>query len=94
MTLYRILFGIDLLAAGVILFFFLWGLADGTVSGFNIGLWMLILAGPASVLVGGYALRARAHLLAANLVLLILAAPAMLFMAVVVLLMTTQPNWH
>jgi nitrogen fixation-related uncharacterized protein len=36
MITYRVLIGIDLLAAAVVLFFFLWGLSDGTVSSFNI----------------------------------------------------------
>lgn len=34
---------IDALIAALAVFFFPWGLADGSVSTFNIGLWMLLL---------------------------------------------------
>ena len=47
--LFRILCGIDG-AIGLLVFgFFLAGLADGSVSSFNIGLWMGLLAGLAGV---------------------------------------------
>ena len=45
MVTFRILFGIDALAAAVVLFFFIWGLSDGTVSDFNILLWLALLGG-------------------------------------------------
>jgi hypothetical protein len=42
---FRILWGFDLLIALVVVFFFFWGLSDGTVSAFNIGLWLVLLLG-------------------------------------------------
>ena len=47
MTTFRILFGIDALAAAVVAFFFVWGLSDGSVSAFNILLWLALLGGVA-----------------------------------------------
>jgi hypothetical protein len=56
---FKILFGIDALAGAVILYFFFVGLADGSVSSFNMGLWAAILAALAAILGGGYALNAN-----------------------------------
>ena len=53
MATFRILFGIDALAAAVVAFFFVWGLSDGSVSAFNILLWLALLGGVGVVLGGG-----------------------------------------
>jgi multisubunit Na+/H+ antiporter MnhF subunit len=42
--LVRTLLGIDLLVALVVLYFFVIGLADGSVSSFNMSLWLGLLA--------------------------------------------------
>ena len=55
--LYHILLTIDGLAALVALGFFTAGLADGTVSDFNISTWLLLLIGVCSFPIGGVALR-------------------------------------
>lgn len=94
MVLWRILFGIDVLAAVVVFFFFAWGVSDGSVSSFNIGTWMAILAVVAAVLGGGAALRANGHPVLSGLVLLILAGPASLYGLFVLVLIIAQPNWH
>ena len=94
MILFRILFGIDALAAAVVLFFFVWGLSDGTVSSFNILLWLALLGGCAGILGGGLLLNAYGQRRIANGVLLILAFPAFMiglfFLAVIIL----QPRWN
>ena len=41
MTVFRILFGIDTLVAVVALWFFVIGLGDGSVSSFNMLLWLV-----------------------------------------------------
>jgi hypothetical protein len=92
--LFWILWGFDALIAAVFLFFFFWGLADGTVSSFNIVLWLAILAGLAVILGGSLKLRAKGHARPAIGILLILAIPGMLgvlfFLAVLIL----QPRWN
>ncbi len=92
--LFWILFGIDAIAAAVALFFFCLGLADGTVSDFNIGIWALLLLGIGAILGGGFWLRAaRAHRLA-NAVLAVLALPAAAVGAFMLLLVLLTPNWR
>jgi hypothetical protein len=94
MTTFRILFGIDALAAAVVAFFFVWGLSDGSVSAFNILLWLALLGGVGVVLGGGLWLSAYGQRRLANGVLLILAIPAALiglfFLSVIIM----QPRWN
>ena len=94
MFFFRFLFGVDVAAAAVIVYFFFVGLADGSVSSFNAGLWMAILAGTAAVLGGGWALNAKGQRGAAIGMLSILAVPAVLFGLFLLLIVITQPNWH
>lgn len=70
--------GIDLVAALVVVAFFFIGLADGTVSSFNIGLWLLALGVAGGVVVGGFALRSGAHHRLATTLVTILAVPTAL----------------
>lgn len=51
MIFYRILFSIDAVIALVLLYFFFVGLGDGSVSSFNILLWLGILGATAAILV-------------------------------------------
>ncbi len=94
MTAFRILFGIDALAAAVVVFFFLWGLSDGSVSSFNILLWLAMLGGVGSVLGGGAWLRSYGQLGLAYGVLLLLAIPATLIGLFFLLLIVLQPRWN
>ncbi len=94
MWLFRFLFAVDVLAALIVVYFFFVGLADGSVSSFNMGLWLAILAIVAAVLGAGWALNGQGHRAAANAVLAVLAAPALLYGAFVLLLVITQPNWN
>ncbi len=94
MALFGILFGIGVLAAGAVVYFFLWGLADGTVSSFNMHLWLAMLAAPAAVLWGGWALRARGRRGWANVLLLVLAVPALGAALIMLVLIVAPPNWQ
>ena len=57
---FRLLLAIDAIAALVILYFFMIGLADGSVSSFNMELWFGVLAAVAAILGGGLLLKAKA----------------------------------
>jgi len=91
---FRILLGLDIAAAAVVVYFFLVGLVDGSVSSFNMGLWLTILISVAAVIGGGVALRRNGHPVWANLVLLVLAIPTLLYGLFIVLILTTGGRWN
>jgi len=92
--LFRFLWGVDALIAAIFVGFFFWGLADGTVSSFNIVLWLGILAGLAGILGGSHRLQSKGYTRPAMGLLLILAIPGFLgvlfFLAVPIL----HPRWN
>ena len=92
--LYRVLLGLDCLAALAAGYFFLVGLADGSVSEFNLGIWLALLLGVAAILGGGIALRRAGRPALGNLVLALLAVPTALYGLFIVLLLVTAPNWQ
>jgi hypothetical protein len=94
MSLFRILFLIDAATALIVLCFFFIGLSDGSVSSFNMSLWLGILAGIAAILAGGYLLQANGNPRLANLVLALLAIPALLYGAFILLIVIAQPRWN
>ena len=73
-----IAWSIDAIAALVFVVFFIIGLVDGSVSSFNIGLWLLVLGVVGGVVVGGPALRSSARKAAATALVTILAVPTAL----------------
>lgn len=79
MLLFWILWCFDALITLIGLYFFFIGLADGSVSSFNMGLWLLIMAGLAAILLGSLGLMKHNHLSIDNSVLCILAVPGFLF---------------
>lgn len=91
---YRILLAIDLLTAGAFGWFFLLGLADGTVSSFNILLWLAILGGLAAVIGGGVALRRRASPAQGAALLAVVGVPALLAALAFLVLILSNPRWN
>ncbi|AUD01398.1 osmoprotectant transporter permease [Spirosoma pollinicola] len=79
MYLFWTLWGIDALIAITLVYFFFIGLGDGTVSSFNILLWLMILVGLAALLVGGYWLFTHQYAVLAKLLLALLAVPGLLY---------------
>ncbi len=94
MTTFWILWGIDAVAALIALFFFFWGLADGTVSSFNIRLWMLMLGAIAAILLGSLWLKSHDYLGLAKIVLSILAIPTLLYGLFVLFVIIARPRWN
>ncbi len=94
MIAFRILLGIDALAAAVVLLFFLWGLSDGSVSAFNILLWLALVGGVGGVIGGGLWLNAYGQRRLANGVLLMLAIPATLLAVFFLAIIVLQPRWN
>jgi hypothetical protein len=89
-----LLWGWDAVITLVFAFFFLWGLADGTVSSFNIVLWMGILAGLGIVVGGSLWLRATGRLSLAVALLLVLALPGALFAFFLLAALVLHPRWN
>lgn len=94
MLLFRLLLAVDAAVAAGVLYFFVIGLADGSVSSFNAGLWAAILAGVAGVLAGGLLLNANGRRGAAIAVLTILAVPGLAFGLFVLSFVVLQPRWN
>lgn len=85
---------IDAVIALIALYFFFIGLADGSVSSFNIGLWLLVLLGLAIVVGGGLWLRSAGRSGLAMVLLLILAVPGVLVGLFFVVLLIAAPRWN
>lgn len=94
MILYRVLVGLATLTAGCAVLFFVIGLGDGSVSSFNIGLWMALLAATLGPLAGGIALHRRGRTLAGKVLLALLAVPAVLSGIVALVLILAPPRWN
>jgi hypothetical protein len=84
---------IDALIAAVALYFFFVGLADGTVSSFNMGLWMLILFCLSVVVGGSIWLHSTGSQGIAIALLLLLAIPGVLCGLLLFLLVIARPDF-
>ena len=76
---FKIFWSIDAMASLVILYFFFIGLADGTVSARNAGLWTIIVLALAGILGGSIWFKSNGHSLPAFGLLLILLLPALFY---------------
>jgi hypothetical protein len=94
MIFYRILLTIDAIVAAILLYFFFTGLEDGSVSSFNILIWLILLGGAATVIGGAHALKSKGQLLVASIVLLIPALPGLLFGLFVLAAIILHPRWN
>lgn len=88
-----VLWGWDALIAAVFLYFFFAGLADGSVSSFNMGLWLVTLAILAIVMLGSLLLRSSNRMVLAVTLLLVLAIPGVAFVLFFGSLLILQPDF-
>ena len=77
---FKIFWAIDAVASLIILYFFFVGLADGTVSSGNAGLWMAIVLALAVIMGGSIWLKINGYNLQAFGLLLILFLPSIFFL--------------
>jgi hypothetical protein len=94
MTLFGLIWGIDVIVALVAVFFFAWGVQDGSVSTFNIVLWAGILAGLGLILFGSRALHRNGHRVLATLLAAVPAIPALLYGLLIVVMMFSGARWN
>jgi hypothetical protein len=91
---FKILWGIDAIIALVFIYFFLVGLGDGSVSSFNMRLWLSTLFTLGGVLSGSLVLQRQGRTRLAISLLLILAVPGVLaglfFLAMIII----NPRWN
>lgn len=92
--LYRLFLTAASLALLVALYFFAIGLADGSVSSFNIVMWFVLLGGLSGILGGGWLLNTRGHRGAAMMVLAIVAVPAILAGVAILVMIVAPPRWN
>ena len=85
---------IDAVIATIVVCFFLWGLADGSVSAFNIGLWVLILGGLAAVVGGSLWLRSIGRPGLGAALSWVLAVPGLLAGLFFLILIVANPRWN
>ena len=94
MLLFRILWGVDVIVALIGLAFFVVGIGDGSVSSFNIVLWIVLLGGLAAVVFGSMALRGRGMQGLATAVAGALAVPALLVGVFFIVLIFSGVRWN
>jgi hypothetical protein len=83
---------INALALAVILFFFMWGLSDGTVSSFNGLLWLAMIGVPSALLFGGWTQWGKGNRGLAVALLVVPAAPALLAFLLLLLFVILSPD--
>ena len=89
-----LIWSIDAIVAAVVLYFFFVGLADGSVSSFNMLLWLALLAGVGLVVIGSLVLRAKGKPHLGILLGLFLAAPGLAFGLFFLVLMSGHAPQH
>jgi hypothetical protein len=94
LKLFWTLWGIDALICAIVAVFFILGVANGSVSSFNIGIWIAIWAALIGVLCGGLWLKVLGYPVWGAILLLILAIPGLLCGIFLVLLVTTNTTWN
>ena len=92
--LFKILWVINAIAALIIVYFFFEGISDGSVSGFNIGLWLLIIGALAVILIGSILLRSNGHSKMGIALLFIMAIPVVLFVLYFAVAILTNQRWN
>jgi hypothetical protein len=90
--LYFILMSINAIALAVILLFFMWGLADGTVQAWNGPIWLVMLLVPSATLFGGWVQWGKGHRAFAVALLAIPSLPAILAGLFILMFIILQPD--
>ena len=88
------LWGFDALIAAVVVYFFIVGVGDGSITSRNILLWFGLLGFVGLILWGGWWFYAHHRYLPANTVLWILALPGLFFLLYLLIVIIGKPRWN
>ena len=91
---FRFPWTVDVVIAVIAVYFFLAGLADGSVSSFNIALWAFILLGLAVVVGGSLWLRKAGRTGIAAALAWVLVGPGVLAGLLLLLVLISNPRWN
>ena len=91
---FKILWSIDAVIALIFIVFFFIGLVDGSVSSFNMVLWLVILSALGGILWGSHAARAAGRTSLATRLLMTLAIPGVLLGVLFLAALILQPKWN
>jgi hypothetical protein len=91
---FRFLLGIDIVAAAVVVYFFIVGLADRSISLYNADLWAGLLLSIAAIIAAGITLRRNERTVMAILVLGFLAAPTLLYGVFILTVILSGQRWN
>jgi len=94
MLVFKIFWTIDAITSLIVCYFFFIGLADGSVSSRNMGLWMMILLSTAVIMLGSIWLRNHHYNSMAMGLLLILAIPALLYLIFILVMIISGGKWN
>lgn len=93
-AIFWILWSVNAALAAIVVFFFLAGVGDGSVSSFNIGLWLGILAVGFVILAGSLFLRGKGQAVLALLMVIPAAAAGLLYALFIILIIATGERWN
>ena len=91
---FRILLVFDLVICAAALIFFVIGLADGSITSFNVSIWLAIITVIAALLGGGVWLRRNGYPGLGYGLLLVLAGPGLIYGLFLVLSLVTDTKWN
>lgn len=94
MKYFKVLWTLNAVAASVVVLFFFIGLADGTVSSFNILLWLGILLALGLILAGSKSLMQKGKKQWAIILVSLLALPVVLFLLFFTAVIFSGGRWN
>lgn len=89
-----ILWGIDAIATIVAVVFLFVGIADGSVSPENGGIWTLLVGSPLALALMGSLLKYSRHSVLVSIVLLVPALPAVLYGVFLLIMLFSDTPWR
>lgn len=94
MAFFWILWAFIALMSLVPIYFFFVGLADGSITSKNLGLWGIILLVVGAVLIGTLWLKGHDHLGLARIILIVAAIPGVFVLLYFLIVITSKAKWN